>query len=89
MRNKDVCYRPHVLRILGQPGRKETLEIMGNQEAVFVALDVVCGMEVDEKTTKWKSEYKGKTYYFCGPMCKVEFDENPAKSIDSDSSQNK
>ena len=52
-----------------------------------MALDVVCGMEVDEKTAKWKSEYKDKTYYFCGPMCKVEFDENPGKYLDSDSSQ--
>ena len=41
-----------------------------------MVLDVVCGMEISEET-KWKSEYKGKTYYFCGPMCKVEFDENP------------
>ena len=36
-------------------------------------------MEIDEKTAKWKSDYKGKTYYFCGPMCKLEFDENPEK----------
>jgi YHS domain-containing protein len=46
-----------------------------------MVLDVVCGMEIDEKTAKWKSEYKGKTYYFCGPMCKLEFDENPKKYI--------
>lgn len=26
--------------------------------------------EVDEKAAKWKSDYKGKTYYFCTPMCK-------------------
>ena len=43
--------------------------------------DLVCGMEIDEKTTKWKSEYKGQTRYFCGPMCKLEFDENPEKYI--------
>ena len=43
--------------------------------------DLVCGMEVDEKTTKWKSEYKGHSYYFCGPMCKLEFDEKPEKYI--------
>ena len=42
-------------------------------------IDVVCRMEIDEKTSKWKSEYKGKTFYFCGPMCKLEFDENPEK----------
>jgi YHS domain-containing protein len=26
-----------------------------------------------------KSVYKGKTYYFCCPMCKPQFDKNPAK----------
>jgi len=44
-----------------------------------MVVDVVCGMEINEKTTKWKSGYKGNTYYFCGPMCKLEFDENPEK----------
>lgn len=53
----------------------------------FMVLDVVCGMEIDEKTAKWKSEYKGKTYYFCGPMCKLEFDENPQKYITVDTAQ--
>jgi len=38
-------------------------------------------MEIDEKTAKWKSEYKGKVYFFCGLMCKMEFDENPEKYI--------
>ncbi|MBS7621152.1 YHS domain-containing protein [Candidatus Bathyarchaeota archaeon] len=41
--------------------------------------DPVCGMDVDEKTAKFKSEYMGKTYYFCCPMCKSTFDKNPAK----------
>jgi YHS domain-containing protein len=36
-------------------------------------------MTVDEKTAKWKSEYKGKTYYFCAPGCKRKFDADPAK----------
>jgi YHS domain-containing protein len=44
-----------------------------------MAIDPVCGMECDEKETKLKSEYKGKTYYFCAPGCKAEFDENPEK----------
>jgi len=44
-----------------------------------MALDVVCGMQVDEKTAKWKSAYKGRTYYFCAPACKKEFDKNPEK----------
>jgi YHS domain-containing protein len=46
-----------------------------------MAKDPVCGMNVDEKTAKSKSEYKGKTYYFCAPGCKSTFDKNPAKFI--------
>ena len=46
-----------------------------------MVLDVVCQMEVDEKTAKWKSEYQGKTYYFCAPMCKQKFDRNPEKYV--------
>lgn len=46
-----------------------------------MVLDVVCKMEVDEKTAKWKSEYKGKTYNFCAPMCKQKFDRNPEKYV--------
>ena len=44
-----------------------------------MAEDVICKMQVDEKTAKWKSEYKGKTYYFCAPGCKKKFDSAPEK----------
>jgi YHS domain-containing protein len=44
-----------------------------------MAKDPICGMNVDEKTAKLKSDYKGKTYYFCNQMCKTTFDKNPAK----------
>ncbi|HZK11012.1 MAG TPA: YHS domain-containing protein [Atribacterota bacterium] len=46
-----------------------------------MAIDPVCKMKVDEKTAKFKSEYKGKTYYFCAPGCKKEFAENPENYI--------
>ncbi len=46
-----------------------------------MALDVVCGMEVDEATAEWMSEYQGKTYYFCAPGCKKTFDGNPEKYL--------
>ena len=42
-----------------------------------MATDPVCGMQVDEKTAKWKTEYKGQTYYFCAPGCKYTFEEKP------------
>lgn len=44
-----------------------------------MAKDPVCNMMVDEKTAKLKSDYNGKTYYFCNPSCKTTFDKNPAK----------
>ena len=47
-----------------------------------MAIDPVCLMEVNEASAQWTSEYKGKTYYFCAPGCKVSFDENPEKYID-------
>jgi YHS domain-containing protein len=41
--------------------------------------DPVCKMQIDEKKAAGKSEYKGKTYYFCAPVCKRKFDENPER----------
>ena len=46
-----------------------------------MVLDVVCKMEVDEKTAKWKSDYKGKTYYFCASMCRQKFDRDQEKYL--------
>lgn len=46
-----------------------------------MAIDPVCGMEVDEKTAAGKSEYKGRTYYFCAPGCKAAFDKDPEKYL--------
>ena len=44
-----------------------------------MAKDPVCGMQVNEQSAAGKSEYHGKTYYFCSPACKVTFDKNPEK----------
>lgn len=46
-----------------------------------MAIDPVCGMEVDKTTATWKSEYKGEIYYFCAPGCKASFDKNPGKYL--------
>lgn len=47
-----------------------------------MAIDPVCGMQVDEKTADWSAEYKGKTYYFCAPGCLSAFREEPEKYLD-------
>ena len=41
--------------------------------------DVVCGMQVDPAKAAAKSEYNGKTYYFCAKVCKTKFDANPSQ----------
>jgi len=44
--------------------------------------DLVCGMDVDPKEAAaagLKSDYKGKTYYFCAKDCKTQFDAEPSK----------
>jgi len=40
-------------------------------------VDPVCGMRVDPATSKRFLEYKGTTYYFCGPRCLERFTADP------------
>ncbi len=46
---------------------------------MYMAKDPICGMMVDEKKAKFKSDYNGKTFYFCAASCKATFDKNPMK----------
>ncbi len=48
------------------------------------ATDPVCGMKVDPKAATaagFKSDYKGKAYYFCSRDCKTKFDKEPDKYV--------
>lgn len=45
----------------------------------MIEKDPVCGMDVDPKTAAGKSDYQGKTFYFCSPGCKKAFDKEPEK----------
>jgi Cu+-exporting ATPase len=46
--------------------------------------DPVCDMEVDPTTATnaLKSEFQGRTYYFCSLGCKQAFDANPQEYAD-------
>jgi YHS domain-containing protein len=46
-----------------------------------MAIDPVCGMEVDEKSAPATLEYQGKIYYFCSPGCKAAFTKNPDRYL--------
>jgi YHS domain-containing protein len=43
--------------------------------------DPVCGMDVDPASAAGKSDYNGKTYYFCAASCKEKFDANPSQYV--------
>ncbi len=49
------------------------IETQGNE------IDLVCGMEVGASKTKFKTEYKGKEYFFCSQNCKNHFRIDPGK----------
>jgi xanthine dehydrogenase accessory factor len=41
--------------------------------------DPICGMIVDSVTAKFRSEYTGRTVYFCCRHCKEMFDQQPSR----------
>jgi len=58
--------------------------MVGGREAGEVkamAIDPVCGMEVDEKKAPAQYDYKGKKYYFCAVGCKEKFAKDPERFI--------
>jgi YHS domain-containing protein len=49
---------------------------------VAIAIDPVCGMEVDTDLSDLKLDHDGKTYWFCGKGCLLEFQDDPATYLD-------
>ena len=49
------------------------------EEAPVTVKDPVCGMEIEPATAYGKTEYAGKTFYFCSKHCSEEFNKNPEK----------
>ena len=43
-----------------------------------IAIDPVCGMEVDTATSLLSFDYEGETYWFCGKGCLLDFKDDPA-----------
>ena len=51
------------------------------------SLDPVCGMTVDPEAARTKGlhgSYKGVDYFFCGKGCKLEFDEDPERYLETE-----
>ena len=45
------------------------------------AKDPICGMMVETRAAKYKSEFEGRSFYFCCAGCKQEFDIQPNKYV--------
>jgi len=58
--------------------RQNTLHIR-KKEVKSMAIDPICGMEVDERTASATTVYQGKKYYFCAIGCKKRFESDPKK----------
>ncbi len=55
-----------------------------NKQHEMNAIDPMCGMEVEPLKATSSGlvvEYKGKSYYFCGRGCKLEFRDDPERYL--------
>ena len=48
-----------------------------------MAIDPVCGMEVNEGQARHSTQYEGETYFFCSESCKSRFESNPGEFVDA------
>ena len=49
-----------------------------------IAIDPVCGMEVETEGALLTYEHEGTTYYFCGKGCLLEFKDDPERYLAPD-----
>lgn len=55
-----------------------------NKVSPAIAIDLICGMEVEIATAKFTHVYEGQTYYFCSAGCKTTFASNPTEYVESE-----
>jgi xanthine dehydrogenase accessory factor len=73
-----------ILAEIVQLSRKQAVEqndIAASQEIKEEATDPICGMTVDVRKAKYRSEFAGKPFYFCCAGCKQAFDKQPDKYV--------
>ncbi len=76
-------------RFVADPDRfraGETRRISGDETRrtnMSQEIDPVCGMTVEPESAAAKTEYEGKTYYFCNPGCAKAFDRKPEAFVDA------
>lgn len=48
-----------------------------SESSVELAVDPVCGMDVDPARARYQMEHDGQTYFFCSPRCQAAFAAQP------------
>ena len=56
----------------------------GSSSDSSVAIDPICGMQVDTAAPAATAEYQGQRYYFCAPRCAEKFAANPSDVMRED-----
>jgi xanthine dehydrogenase accessory factor len=73
-----------ILAEIVELSRKQAVErndISASREIKEEATDPICGMTVDVRKAKHRSEFAGKPFYFCCGGCKQAFDKQPDKYV--------
>jgi YHS domain-containing protein len=65
-------------------GRYTPGEYHKEDGSMAIEIDPVCGMEVDTTTSLLSFEHDGRTYWFCGKGCLLEFKDDPQRYLDPD-----
>jgi YHS domain-containing protein len=49
----------------------------------IMAMDPVCGINVDDRNPEFETRFAGKKYFFCSDECRKEFDEHPEDYLEA------
>gem|GEM_PF-1283461 len=48
-----------------------------------MAIDPVCGMEIDERKPEFQTQFAGRKYFFCSEECRKEFENQPEEFVET------
>lgn len=71
-----VQIRANAAKSAAKPAASAALNVIQND-----AKDPICGMTVEKSKAKHKSEFQGKTFYFCCAGCKQKFEQSPERYL--------
>ena len=71
-----VQIRTNAAKSAAKPAASATLNVIQND-----AKDPICGMTVEKSKAKYKTDFQGKTFYFCCAGCKQKFEQSPERYV--------